>query len=148
MCIVRARCRHPTVAVGGQAMSEKKAKSKSGTGTLIVRLIVFGGLGVLLVLAFLDFQQRKNAERTLQNIEDKFESDEFGDIRRSHLKELIVGAPESSVAESRGEFSSIQIETLTWQGPFRRSRVVLYLALPKDDPSVMRVEKAGGDATK
>jgi hypothetical protein len=127
-------------------MNDKPKNKSSGSSAWIVRGLVFGGLGVLLVLAFLDYQQRQNASKTILNFDDHFESNEFGELKRSDAEKLIAGSPESSVADSQGRHGSFQVETLTWKGMFRESQVLLYLGLPMDDPTVVHVERAGADA--
>ena len=126
-------------------MEEKNAvdetkKGKSSSTTLIVRILIFGGLGVLLVLAILDYRMKHSAQSTADAIQGAMKAKPVtDDLKMSEVPALILGSPviESAPLSESADAGSRQ--TMTWNGIFRTYRVNLVYT-PGDDPIVETID--------
>lgn len=94
-------------------MSPAKAAGNK-TRDWIIRIVIFGALGVILVLAVLDYQAKTQATETgaawrglLSEANEKHASD----LPLEKLKDSMKGSPE--ITENTGQ------NVYTWKGPFR-----------------------------
>jgi hypothetical protein len=121
------------------AVDEKK-KGKSSSATLIVRILIFGGLAVLLVLALLDYRMKHSAQGTAAAIQSAMKAKPVtDDLKLSEVPALIVGSPviESAPLSESPDAGSRQ--TMTWKGIFRTYRVNLDYT-GGDDPIVETID--------
>ncbi len=89
--------------------NSKPAGSK--TRDWVIRTVIFGALGVVLVLAVLDYQKKTEATETGVAWRDLLSAANEEDLPLAQLQDSIQGSPE--VAESKGQ------NVYTWKGQFR-----------------------------
>ncbi|MBX3444143.1 MAG: hypothetical protein KF774_17200 [Planctomyces sp.] len=103
----------------------KKKSAKNGSqATLITRIVVFGILGVLLILALLDFRKKQGAQTSATKIREHLAAKErtSEDMLKSELTALLTGSPAvSSISPSSVAALGLAAaaERLDWKGPFR-----------------------------
>jgi len=122
--------------------SAEEAKPGVSPVRVVVRIIVGGALIVALVLAWLDFRQKRAAEGTFRSWDDKrYEIEETGkDMRRSDVDVLIQGNPATRSGKPGKEHRFARSETkYTWDGPIRDYSVTIYYGLGADDPIVEEI---------
>jgi len=121
-------------------MAKKSEKPKS-PATLITRIVVFGALGVLLVLAGLDYRAKKSAQATADAFRKAIDENTEGEILKSQLKPLIQGSPTVSAADPSATGSKVvgvTGEAYTWKGILRNYTVYVGYGTG-DDPSVENI---------
>jgi len=126
-------------------MSEAQKKAKSSPGVLVARIAIFGGLGILLALAFVDFRMKRNAEATSSAIRKAIQDKgEMHDLTKSELSALIQGSPVVSQTDPRPLDSPVvrTAERYEWRGMFRTYIVTVGYSLGTD-PAVEIVEGPG-----
>lgn len=129
--------------------SEKSAKKKSTKSTpknqmtgWIIRGVVFGVLGVLLVLALLDFQAKQAATGMAATWRDALEKqDETTDLRKSEFDKIPVkGNPATTSAKAEANsYAAVTVNTYAWKGIFRTYVVKAYIGMG-NDPSIEHIE--------
>ncbi len=124
-------------------------KSKQPTASpprhreLVVRVLVFGTLAILLLLAYLDFRAKRAYEQSLEvwRAELRTQQDQRLDLGLSRVRELAVGDP----TEEQLEQSPTLIRyRYTWSGIFRTYAATLTFD-PAVDPTLAEIS-AGNDA--
>jgi len=98
---------------------------KSGKPAVVwtIRIIVFGVLAALLVVAGLEYRVKKQMGATLAAIGDKLETPD-SNLTLSQAEELIVGSPEIADAKVvRGANTKQKI--LTWSGPLQQHKLAI-----------------------
>jgi hypothetical protein len=93
------------------------AKQKAGankTRDLIIRVVVFGTLAVVLVLAYMDYRVKQQATQTGKAWRDlltEANANHAADLPVDKLKESMQGSPEVSEKDHQNVY--------TWKGSFR-----------------------------
>ncbi len=129
--------------------SEKVAKKKSTksppknqlTGW-IIRGVVFGVLGLLLILAVLDFQAKQAATGTAAAWRGAVQKqDETSDLRKSEFDKIpLQGNPSTTSAKAEANsYAAVTVNTYTWKGTFRSYVVKVYVGMG-NDPSIEHIE--------
>jgi hypothetical protein len=131
------------------------SSSKSAGGTksaaksrgMVIRTVVWGTLGVLVVLTLLDMKSRVAAQRTRDawQAAQKEKVDSNRDLHRSDLEPMIQGSPSlPPVEEEADRHQDICRKVLryTWPGIVRDYTVSVYLGLGQD-ASVEFIEGPG-----
>lgn len=121
-------------------MAKKSEKSRS-PATLITRIVVFGALALLLVLALLDFNAKKSAQGTADAFRNAIDGNPEGEILKSQLQPLIQGSPAVSAADPQAVGSKVvgvTGEAFTWKGILRNYTVYVGYGTG-DDPSVENI---------
>lgn len=129
--------------------SEKSAKKKSAksppknqmTGW-IIRGVVFGVLGVLLILALLDFQAKQAATGMAAAWRDAVHKQgETSDLRKSEFDKIpLKGNPSITSAKAdANSYAAVTVNTYTWKGTFRSYVVKVYVGMG-NDPAIEHVE--------
>ena len=111
--------------------------------------VVFGVLGILLVLALLDFQAKQAATATAEAWRGALRSKgENSDLAKSEFSKIPMRGNPSVTADKAGPnpFGAATIETFVWKGTFRSYTVKVYFGLAKDPP-VDQIE-GPGDASQ
>jgi hypothetical protein len=127
-------------------MSDAAKKSKkSSPAVLVTRIAIFGGLGILLALAFIDYRMKSDAEATSaairKAVQDKGETE---DLLKSEVRDLIKGSP----LVLPGDVKALKLpivqsaESYRWKGVFRTYVVTVGYSLG-NDPAVEIVEGPG-----
>jgi len=126
----------------------KKSSRKPKPGQLrdwIIRGVVFGILGVLLILALLDFRTKQAASNTAEAWRAALRAKgENADLDKSEFEKVPVqGNPviTSTKAETK-TISAVSFNTYTWKGTFRTYVVKVTFGLGNDPP----VEEINGPA--
>ena len=130
------------------ARDKKNAKLDNKARDWIIRGVVFGILGVLLILALLDFQTKQAATRTAEAWRAARRSvPEHADLRLSEFKKVAVRGRPAFVSGPAGanSFAAKTLDTYTWRGIFRTYTVKVYIGLGKD-PAIEEVEGPGAVA--
>jgi hypothetical protein len=121
----------------------KTARAKSSSA-LIVRLVVFGTLAVLLVLAFLDYRAKQAFTKTTEAFRDAIQQQVKGDVLKSQLKPLIQGSPTIASVDPKST-KELELaasgERYVWKGILRNYTLLLGYG-PGDDPPVEIVAPA------
>lgn len=111
----------------------KANKPANSSSTMVVRLVVFGILGVLVVLAILDFRAKGQATATADAIQKRME----GDVLKSEIQPLIQGSPAVSSIDPKA-VPELKIATTAeqylWKGILRNYTVLLGYGLGDDPP--------------
>lgn len=129
--------------------SEKSAKKKSTKPApknqavgWIIRGVVFGVLGVALVLALLDFQAKQAATGTASAWRAALQKqDETSDLRKSDFDKIpIQGKPSTTSAKAEANsYAAVTVDTYVWKGTFRSYVVKVYAGMG-NDPAIEHVE--------
>jgi hypothetical protein len=102
-----------------QETATTPAKKPGRSGAVwAVRVIVFGVLGALLIVAILEFRAKKQMGDTLAAIGDKLEVPD-SKVTLKEAEDLVVGDPE--VAEGK-DVGGVKKKIYTWSGPLSRFR--------------------------
>jgi hypothetical protein len=107
----------------------------------IIRSVVFGALGVVLVLAVLDYQAKTQAQDTSDawdKLLNEANAENASDVPLEKLKDGMKGSPE--VTESQGQ------NVYTWKGPFRKYVVTVTYDPQTPSKSVDSIEGIGKSA--
>lgn len=120
-------------------MTTEDAASKVNMARLVTRIVIFGALGVLLVLAAIEYQQKNSALQSYNNLRDHQDSvfKEDGEVKWSDVESQLTGRYE--ITDEELDSSSFQYRSkkqIKWSGTFRSYSVFCYLGLG-DDPVVM-----------
>ena len=128
--------------------SSKKSSKNRKTGQLrdwIIRGVIFGVLGVLLILALLDFRAKQAAASTAEAWRAALKGvAEHADLSKSDFEKIPVkGSPvvTTTKPETKTIFAS-SFNTYTWKGTFRTYVVKVTFGLG-NNPSVEQVEGPG-----
>jgi len=124
-----------------QTSADQPVKDRN-TGRTVARVVIYGALLVLLVLAGLDFRQKRAAESSFKSWDDKFhEILETGkDMRQSDVVSLTQGNPNTISGRPGKEHRfSRSMTKYTWKGVFREYSVTVYYGLGADDPIVEEI---------
>lgn len=121
----------------------KSAASSSGRGALIVRILVFGTLVILLLLAFLDFRAKRAYEESLDvwRAELRTQQSQRLDVELSRVRELAVGDP---TEEQISQTPTLIRYRFSWPGIFRTYAATLTFD-PAVDPTLAEIS-AGNEA--
>ena len=126
--------------------TKKSAKKKSNPVVdWAIRGVVFGVLGVLLILALLDFRAKQAAAGTAEAWRAGLKSKgEHGDLYKSEFEKIPVqGSPGVVTVQAAVKTASaVSSNTYTWKGTFR-SYVVKVTFGMGNDPSVEEIEGPG-----
>jgi hypothetical protein len=133
-----------------QEPHERRKKSKPDTRVRdwIIRGVVFGILGLLLILALLDFQAKQAATSTAEAWKAAIRAQgEHEDLTKSAFEKVPVRGRPTVVSGDAGpnSFAARTLNTFTWKGTFRTYTVKVYFGLG-NDPPVEAVEGPGGTA--
>ena len=134
--------------------AKKKSKSKSdkkGNPVLdwVIRGVVFGVLGILVLMAMMDFRAKQSATTTAEAWRVALRSKgETGDLTKSELSKIPVsGSPAiSSVTSPVRSLTANTVDTYVWKGTFRTYTVKVSYGLG-NDPTVEQID-GPGDAAK
>ena len=96
---------------------------KSGKPAVVwtIRIIVFGVLAALLVVAGLEYRVKKQMGATLAAIGDQLETPD-SNLTLSQAEELIVGSPDIADAKVIG---ATKKKILTWSGPLQQHKLAI-----------------------
>ena len=125
--------------------STKKSSKKDKPGQLrdwIIRGVVFGVLGVLLILALLDFRTKQAATSTAEAWRAALRAKgENKDLSKSEFEKVPVqGSP--TIVSTKAETKTIRgvsFNTYTWKGTFRTYVVKVAFGMG-NDPTVDEIE--------
>ena len=125
-----------------KSTKKKSAKKSNPVVDWTIRGIVFGVLGVLLILALLDFRAKQAATGTADAWRAALKAkDESGDLSKSEFDKIpIQGSPTVVNAQAAVKsFKAVSFRTYTWNGTFR-SYVVKVTFGMGNDPSVEEID--------
>lgn len=132
--------------------SEKSSAKKSGKKPAqnamrdwIIRGVVFGTLGILLVVALLDFQAKQAATKTSEAWRAALTSvGEHQDLSKSKFDQIPIQGKPVVTTDKAGPnpFSAVSVNTYVWKGTFRTYTVKVYFGMGKDAP-VEQIEGPG-----
>jgi hypothetical protein len=92
----------------------KEKPTGNKTRDLIIRIVIFGALGVVLVLAVLDYRIKQQATNTGAAWRELLKEANENDVARLHVEALQEGIEGSPVlSENQGQ------NVYTWKGTFR-----------------------------
>ena len=121
------------------------AENKSGSATLIMRIVLFGILGGLLVYAIIRNQDTTAVNQGIETynawqkaIEEADANNE--DIYRNDLAQFVKGNPKKYWDKDPDNLGVVSIETYTWEGRYQKFEVEILFGLPEDNPVVVRLE--------
>ena len=127
--------------------STPKPKPSTAVRDWTIRGVVFGVLGVLLVLALLEFQTKTAATGTAaawraamkaKPVDAELTKSEFGQVVVQGRPTMVSGPAEAN------SYSAKTVETYTWSGVFRQYVVKVYIGLGTD-PSIEAITGPGAD---
>jgi hypothetical protein len=119
----------------------KPVKTAKSPAVLITRIVVFGALAVLLVLAGLDYRAKNSAQATADAFRKAIDDNPEVEILKSQLTPLIQGSPAVSAADpsaSGSKVVGVTGEAFTWKGILRNYTVYVGYGTG-DDPSVENI---------
>ncbi len=117
-------------------MGKNKKNSGSKTRDWIIRGVIFGVLGVVLVLALLDNRAKQQAEATSTAFDELLKDaneNSAGILLVETLKDSIVGSPERTV--NNIAFQDIDL-IYNWKGIFREYKVIVNVNSAEDHGTV------------
>lgn len=120
----------------------KKKNSGQSTARLVTRIVIFGVLGVLLVLALLDNQKKNAAIDSYNAITAKYDErmKNNEELRWSEVEEMAQGSPNFLDADLGSAASRARSrKTIMWDGIFKDHSVDILLGLGGDDPFVQEM---------
>lgn len=124
-------------------MAKKKKSSGNKSRDWIIRIVIFGVLGVVLILAALDFRAKSQATETsevwVEMLNDANEN-KAGVLPIQDLEEGIVGSPEVTKEEAGSNGTN---HVYTWNGIFREYKVTVTTNSGTKYSSVNRIEGLG-----
>ena len=98
-----------------QETAAKPAKASGNPAvTWTIRIVVFGALGILLILAIMQFMAKRNMESSLSAIMERIKPGEK-DLLLDEAEALMVGSYESAPAKKEGGTHKM---IYTWKAPF------------------------------
>jgi hypothetical protein len=86
-----------------------------------VRVIVFGVLAALLVVAILEYRAKKQRGDSLSAIGDKLETPD-AELTLKQAEELLVGSPETADGKTQG---MLKKKIYTWAGPLQQHKIAI-----------------------
>lgn len=95
-------------------MANDKKKGGNKTRDWVIRIVIFGVLGVVLILAVLDYRAKQQATETGETWLETFKADkqkDFPNLTVDELEKDMQGSPEKDEAEEKNVY--------TWKGIFR-----------------------------
>lgn len=128
--------------------SEKKSKktpAKNKTMDWIIRGTVFGVLGVLLIVALLDFTAKQSAQGTADAWRAALKAkDEHADLFKSEFDKVPVkGSPTVTTTQSATRsITANSVSTYVWRGTFRTYTVKVSFGMG-NDPTVESIDGPG-----
>lgn len=128
--------------------SAKKSAKKPPQNALrdwIIRGVVFGILGILLVVALLDFQAKQAATKTSEAWRAALASvSEHQDLSKSKFEQIPIQGKPAVTTDKAGPnpFAAISVNTYVWKGTLRTYTVKVYFGMGKDAP-VEQIEGPG-----
>jgi hypothetical protein len=132
-----------------QPENSKKSSKKAAKGNpvvdWVVRGVVFGVLGILLILALLDFRAKQSATSTAEAWRSALRAKgETSDLTKSEFSQIAVkGGPEITSAKAGPNgMLAVTVDTYVWKGTFRTYTVKVYFGLG-NDPTVEQIEGPG-----
>jgi len=104
---------------------EPKKKEAAGNPALKwgIRIVVFGALGALLVLAGLQFYAKRQMESSMNAIADELRERETKPLSLKEAEDLMQGDWEASDTKTSGLGRK---KIYTWSGPFSEHRLAIY----------------------
>ena len=113
------------MAKSGPAENKSGSKSKSRQKDWIIRGVVFGVLGVLLIFALLDYFEKQHAQNTYTAWQEALQkTTEAGEeLYPEDLKAITHGSPKMTEEKIQGG----TIQTYSWNGMFRSYPIQVYL---------------------
>ncbi len=125
--------------------SAKKSKPGNPARDWIIRGVVFGVLGILLIVALLDFGAKQSAAKTAEAWRAALRAKgEDGDLTQTELRKIRVsGSP--SISNFKSPTRSTQaneVDTYVWRGTFRSYTVKVSFGLGTD-PTVEEIAGPG-----
>lgn len=126
------------------ATTSGKAPAGGSAMKILGRIVLYGGLGILLVLAFMDYRTKAAAQGTAdewRRVLSEREGGETGEQAELYYKELeqfIQGEPEIASAAPIGTLRGLarEAESYTWKGVFRDYVVHVGIGLGQGQPIV------------
>lgn len=125
--------------------SAKKSKPGNPARDWIIRGVVFGVLGILLIVALLDFGAKQSASKTAEAWRAALRAKgEDNDLTQSELRNIRVSGSPSVTTVTSPTRSTIanSVETYVWKGTFRSYTVKVSYGLGKD-PTVEEIAGPG-----
>lgn len=122
--------------------SNKVAAPNRAVRDWIIRGVVFGVLGIFLVLALFNYRVRLQATKTTEAWRIALHAKgEDGDLTRSELAKIpVTGSP--NITSVRSEVRSMDanlVDTYTWKGTLQTFKVKVSFGLG-EDPAVEQIE--------
>ena len=125
--------------------SAKKPKPGNPARDWIIRGVVFGVLGILLIMALLDFGAKQSASKTAEAWRAALRAKgEDGDLTQTELRNIRVsGSPVISkfTSPTRSTLANT-VDTYVWKGTFRSYTVKVSFGLGTD-PTVKEIAGPG-----
>jgi hypothetical protein len=129
---------------------KSKAKPESQLVSWISRGVIFGTLGILLILAVMDFQAKQAATGTAEAWRNALRSKtENADLTKSEFDKIAVRGRPTVSSEKAGHnaFAAVTMDTYVWKGTFNTYTVKVYFGLGTDPP-VDQIEGPGAIVDK
>lgn len=137
----------PAANTSDESAGQSSPKPKK-SGLTRERIVIFGALGVLVVLALIDYRAKTAARNTGNAWREALKGKAFNaSLRQSELTPYIEGSPRTSrrplTAAEKAEFRlATEVETYTWTGILRNYKVEVIFGLG-EDPSVEGINGPG-----
>ena len=119
-----------------ESAAGKNSKQKTGPATLVIRVVVVGSLGVLLVLALIDNRAKNAAQTSYNNLTDALNQAGDDDLHEADLENYLLGKPTRTKTALEVSHRGISVVTLKWTGIFREYWIKVHLGLPADNPTI------------
>ena len=127
------------------AKKSSKKPPKNPTMDWIIRGVIFGTLGILLIMALLDFMAKQSATKTSEAWRAAMTAvSEHEDLTKSKFDLVpIQGSPGVTTEKAPANpYAALTVSTYTWRGTFRSYTVKVYFGMGKD-ASVENIEGPG-----
>ena len=125
--------------------SAKKPKPGNPARDWIIRGVVFGVLGILLIMALLDFGAKQSASKTAEAWRAALRAKgEDGDLTQTELRNIRVSGSPSVTTVTSPTRSTLAntVDTYVWKGTFRSYTVKVSFGLGTD-PTVKEIAGPG-----